>query len=322
MTFKNYIKVIALAFVIPTLSQASTNDFGPMMTYAQSPLQSNSLTPILRSGFNLPAGTKEIYFSGTTSSVWVENNAYHADYYQNTLLIGGKWQITDKWQTDLQYRWNFSANNHLDSVTDKFHSIFGIDDNGRNNVAHNQNNIVIPEYGINITNFDNETISSAFTLYTQYQLIDTQHHGLSLGGSLYYNHVGSGPFKDSSFEQGIQANYSYNNLRHTLYTTLGASYRHDKMMFSDIPYHNVSLAMLLGYKYALDDNQELMIEYHWYEGATNDIPDLSDASNEVVLGYRYNWQQTSLEFVVLENMINMDNSADISFSLSLRHRFN
>ncbi|ASJ97233.1 DUF3187 family protein [Shewanella marisflavi] len=321
MTFRNEIITLAtLAALTPALSLANATNLGPLMTYSQSPLQSNSLSPQLRSGFSLAHQTKEFYISATSSSVWAENEVYHADYYQNSVLMGTKWQFTEKWQANIQYRWNFSANNHLDNVTDKFHTLFGFDANGRDKIKHNQNNIIIPEYGIKVTDFEGETLSSAFSFYTQYQLIQTPHHGLSVGGSLYYNHVGSGPFKDSRFEQGLQLNYSYQNRSHHIYTSLGVSYRHNEEVFAQLPYRNTTFAMLFGYQYDLDDNQELMFEHHWYEGSASNIADISDPSNEIVLGYRYNWQKTSLEFVILENIFNMDNSADISFTLSLRHR--
>ncbi len=100
--------------------------YGPLRSYAQSPVQVVSHTNILRSGYGLPSGYVEAYGSGTIASVWAHTSDYSLDYYHNQLELGGKWQINEQWQWELNYRWVFAADNHLDGLTESFHDLFGI----------------------------------------------------------------------------------------------------------------------------------------------------------------------------------------------------
>ncbi|UTV29480.1 DUF3187 family protein [Photobacterium atrarenae] len=297
------------------------DDYGPLKTYAQSPIQSNSLTPLMRSGFSYAPGTVELYTTATIASVWAHTEEYNADYYQNALSIGGLWQINEKWLVELDYTWRFTANNHLDNVTTSFHDFFGIGQNGRDEVEDHSFDLSVPEYGIELHDFNNETLGNAFTFYTSYQLLETPRHGLSIGGAIYYNYVPSGPFETSNFEQALQLNYSYRRNRHAFYSMLGLSYRKNDHVLVDIPYNTVALAAGIGYQYQLTAKHRLLTEYHIYEGATDAASDLSEPSHEILLGYRYHFPHSAIEFSVVENVFNMDNSTDIAFTLGYRYRF-
>lgn len=297
------------------------DDYGPLRTYAQSPIQSNSLTPLVRSGFSYQPGTVEVYTTGTIASVWAHTDEYNADYYQNAISVGGQWQINSKWLVELDYTYRFSANNHLDSLTSAFHDVFGISQNGRDEVDKHSFDISVPQYGVEIHDFNRETLGSALTFYTSYQLLETKQHGLSIGGSLYYNYVPSGPFATSNFEQAVQLNYSYRRDRHMFYSMLGLSYRNDDEVLGNIPYNSVALSFGAGYQFQLTEKHRLLAEYHIYEGATDAASDLSKPSNEILLGYRYHMKRSAIEFSMIENVFNMDNSTDIAFTLGYRHRF-
>ena len=304
-----------------TNANASFDDYGPLKTYAQSPIQSNSLTPLLRSGFSNRPGSVELYATGTIASVWAETEDYNADYYQNALTVGGQWQVNDRWTLDLDYTWRFAANNHLDTLTKNFHDAFGIGQNGREGVDDHSFDISDPEHGVEIHDFIGETLSSAITLYSGYQVLETRQHGLSVGGSLYYNHVNSGPFANSSFEQSLQANYGYRAGRHRIYTTLGMSHRSDDETLAHLPYKKFAFMAAMGYQFIITERHRLLLEYHLYEGASDTDSDLSEPSNEVLLGYRYHLNHGALEVSMIENAGNMDNSTDIAFTLGYRHRF-
>ncbi|MGR5063164.1 DUF3187 family protein [Photobacterium sp. DNB22_13_2] len=295
-------------------------DYGPLKTYAQSPLQSNALTPLVRSGFSHAPDTVELYATGTIASVWAHTDDYSADYYQNDLSIGGHWQLNNKWALELDYTWRFAANNRLDSLTEAFHDTFGIGLNGRDEVEKHSFDISVPQYDVEIHNFEGETISNAFSFYTSYQLLENRHHGLSLGGSLYFNYVGSGPFKTSNFEQALQLNYSYQAGKHSVYTLLGVSYRHDDEVLAQIKYNKFAFATGVSYQYQISPKHRFLAEVHVYEGASDATSDLSEPSTEFLLGYRYHTKSGVIELSMIENVFNMDNSTDIAFTVGYRHR--
>ena len=99
----------------------ANKDYGPLISYTQAPLQSVRLTPMLRSGFPLQEDKLELFTSLTAASIWANSRDYHLDYYQNQRQTGLRWQLTPEWQVELNYRWLFAANNHLDKITINFH---------------------------------------------------------------------------------------------------------------------------------------------------------------------------------------------------------
>ncbi|MGF1688231.1 DUF3187 family protein [Photobacterium japonica] len=310
----------ALAATGSRLSAADNHDFGPLKTYVQAPLQSNTLTPQVRSGFRLQPRTVDLYGAASIASVWANTNDYQMDYYQNALSIGSYIQIDEKWAIEMDYTWRFAANNHLDALTHNFHKTFGIDQNGRDEVDKHSFDISVPQYGVDIHDFEGDTLSNAFSFYAGYQVLENTHHGVSLGGTLYYNYVGSGPFKTSRFEQAVQLNYSYRSGKHHVYTLLGVSYRHDDKVIANIPYNKFAFATGVSYQYALSAKHRLLTAFHVYEGASDATSDLNEPSTEFLLGYRYHTDQGAIELSMIENVFNMDNSTDIAFTLGYRHR--
>lgn len=319
MPFSNLKLAFALSLLFVPNAFATTVDFsnyGPLRTYAQSPTQAGSLTPMLRSGFSLPEGQKELHLSASAASVWAETDDYFADYYHNILEGGLSWQITDKWLIDTSYHWRFSGDNHLDSVTIWFHDAFGFSQNGRENTAKHQNQIFSKD-GINQPNIADKTLNNAIILYFGYQLVENQHQGLSLGGSLYYNYVDSGPFENEAFEQALQLNYSFRYEKHHFHSTAAVSFKQGTEVLSGIRYDNHAYSVNLGYEYIAGRHGWLM-ELHHYQGLLKTENDFSKSSNEILLGYRYYLDTSAIEFSIIENYFNMDNSTDIAFSLGYR----
>ncbi|MEI8631556.1 DUF3187 family protein [Vibrio sp. PP-XX7] len=181
----------------------------PLRIYSQSLYHSNSLSTQLRSAFT--KDRVEVYTALSEASVWVQTASYDLDYYQNQAWIGAEWSPAPRFTSNLQFQYSWADNNHLDSLTLSFHDLFGIGQNGRKSTAKHQFNIDSDTYNIHINDFENELMSKAVHGYLQYTFWESSIDAFSIGGSLYYNHVGSGPFQTSSFEQGIQANYSIIN---------------------------------------------------------------------------------------------------------------
>ncbi|MDO6707253.1 DUF3187 family protein [Photobacterium sp. 1_MG-2023] len=298
---------------------SSTQDFGPLKTYAQSPIQSTSLSPQLRSGFALPVHGREFYLNTTAASIWAETDEYRADYYQSTFSTGLMWQVTPGWQLELDASWRVALETHLDHLTFGFHRMFGIDLNGREDVPRHSFDISIPEYGVEYSDFKGETLTRTVTLYSGWQLWEQPDEALSLGASLYYNYVGSGPFHNHNFEQALQLNYSYHRDRHRFHTLLAGVYRHHPAAL--IPYNKLTYAAAAGWQYQFNGPHRFLLEYHFYEGATDATSALSQPSNEVLIGYRYHFTTSVLELILIENVFNMDNSPDVAITLGYRQRW-
>lgn len=310
-------------FALPTflVYAANLNDYGPVQSYTQSPFHTNSLSPQLRSGFSMDENQLEAFGTGTISSIWAVTPDYELDYYQNQIAVGSRWQLHQDWQLELNYRWNYAGNNHLDQLTISFHDWFNIDQNGREDVAKNRFIIDIPEYGIDLENFRGESLSHALTSYLQYQVVTKEHHGLSIGLSVYYNNTNSGIFASSEFEQGIQINYGYRRNKHSLDAIMALTFRNTPTVFKDMPYRSSTWTVGSSYRYQLFERHHLIGQLAVHEGVSSGEDEFSKPSTEFTFGYRYLLGSSAIELTIIENMFNADNSTDIAFGIGYRYRF-
>ncbi len=325
------IKKISIAlFFLCSNSYAETKN--PMISgstgvYAQAPFQANSLTPKLKSG--LEFGHNMVYADLTTGSVWINTPNYFMDYYQNQLEVGSFLNISKKWQIHMSYRLVTTDTNHLDALTYEFHEAFNLEQNGRLRDEYNLARIRTTENEYN--GFKNSLMSKDVTIGFEYQIMKQrtkkESESLIVGGSLMYID-GSGIFKRNAFEQSIYMNYGYRKPSHHFYGTLGLSF-HDDLFLKDIEksesVNKTRFMVGAGYGYRFALNHELLMETKIYEGAVKESEtsdQLSDAAFEFLLGYRYYCSYyTALQLTAVENYINFDNSADISFQFALKHAF-
>ncbi|MDK9740068.1 DUF3187 family protein [Vibrio sp. D404a] len=314
------IQTLSFVSLFCALPSFANDDYGPLLSYSQSPMHSARHTPTLRSGFPMYEQEIELFASFTAASIWANSDDYHLDYYQNQLHTGLRWQIHEDWQLELNYRWLYAGNNHLDSLIIDFHDFFSIDQAGRDQKDKHEFDIYAPQHGVNISDFSGDTLTSAFTLYSQYQFINTQSHGLSLGVALYKNNVNNGIFKGESFEQSAQVNYSYAFTQQSIYTSFAISHQSDYERENDFPHKSTLLSFMAGYRLELITNHELHLEYRWYEGAENGNTEFSEAANEILFGYRYKSPLGAIELSIIENIVNMDNSTDVGFQIAYRYR--
>ncbi|CAH6811194.1 conserved exported hypothetical protein [Vibrio chagasii] len=293
----------------------------PMFVYAQSPIHSNVLSTQLRSAEPNRTGTIEFKSSYTQASIWAHTQAYSLDYYQNQSNIAVQWQASPIWKTELDYRVVTAKDNGLDSFVMGFHDLFGVGQNGRDEVAEDQFTMDFHNAGVHVSDFEGDDLTNAITFYNELLLYSRGPMSLSAGGSLFYNNVRSGQFARTSFEQGVQLNYSYVTPRHSFFSTIGLVHRNsDGHLVSDerLALENVSASWAVGYEYRWNQRHSFVLESLNYQGwATND-PDFSEPSNEVVVGYRYRLYRLALEALMIENIRNMDNSTDIGFTLGVR----
>lgn len=222
----------------------------PMFVYAQSPIHSNVLSTQLRSAEPNRTGTIEFKSSYTQASIWAHTQAYSLDYYQNQSNIAVQWQASPIWKTELDYRVVTAKDNGLDSFVMGFHDLFGVGQNGRDEVAEDQFTIDFHNAGVHVSDFEGDDLTNAVTFYNELLLYSRGPMSLSAGGSLFYNNVRSGQFARTSFEQGVQLNYSYITPRHSFFSTIGLVHRNcDGHLVCDekLALENVSASWAVGY---------------------------------------------------------------------------
>ncbi|GEA61921.1 DUF3187 family protein [Vibrio comitans] len=317
MFYLKAMNIGALVALLISQSAVAMVQSTPLRTYASSPFQSTSSAMQLRSGFNHEKN--EIFAFASMASIWAQSDEFELDYYQNHAFVGFNFQPTDRVMTEFTYQYSWAGDNGLDSFVADFHDAFDIGHNGRDLVSENQFNMRSKAYNYTATEFKGETMANAMHLYIQYQILENANHGLSIGGTLYFNDVNNYPFEKSTFEQAIQLNYAYRKDNHSLFSSLGYTFHDDDALFMSNILNSSTLAFSAGYAYRFFNNHEVIGQYHIYEGALSDNSEFSDPSQEIILGYRYTYNDwLAVEVSATENMGNMDNSTDIHFTGGLR----
>ncbi|MCC4800204.1 hypothetical protein BCT30_09210 [Enterovibrio norvegicus] len=296
--------------------------FGPLIMQTQAPLQITGLTPLILDPFALTTNETDVFATGTMASIWANTPEYQFDYYHNQFMLGMLHALSDDINVGLWYQYRYTANNRLDGLTEKFHSVFGIDQNGRTNVDEDRFYIYVPEYQSTPSeDFIGDAVVNAVNLYAEHNVYSTDHHAFSVGTTLFFNRVGSGEFENTAFEQSLQLNYGFQQQKHKVAAMLSLVHRPDNQQHG-IDLRNWGVNGGISYQYQWLKHHELIAEYLVSTGKAHDnhLTELTDIVHEFALGYRYLFGNSAIELGALENMFNHDNSSDIVFSASFRHR--
>lgn len=309
-------KLVIMACVFISLNTEANQ---PLYSFSESPIHSNVLSLQLREAYPNQVGSLEVKSNYTQASVWAQTSDYFLDYYQNHIDLAFSYQVNSIWKSEMSLRKVTAKDNGLDELTMNFHDLFGIGQNGRDQVPTDQFYISVPELGIEITDFEGDTLTKAILSYNEASILQSGPLFISAGVTLYYNNVSDGAFARSSFEQGIQVNTTYLANAHTLHASTGLVHRN-----SDSPtfaLHDITSFASFGYAYQIYDRHSVLVESHNFAGWGEENVDFSQSSNELLLGYRYAFMRSILEVYLTENIRNMDNSTDIALSLSFRSLF-
>ncbi|MCG7496941.1 DUF3187 family protein [Vibrio sp. Of7-15] len=306
----------------PVLSAHQHVDFGPLAARAQAPLQAIGVSTRLRNAAPWQADHKEVYLAGSFASVWADSSEYSMDYYQNEIMGGFSFRPANNWKLEMSYLYRYAADNKLDNLSIAFHDLFNINQNGREDVAKHRFYIENKITGQRIENFKGEVFNNAVEMYAERLLFSTGKQYLSLGGTLYYNHVNNGPFQAASFEQALQVNYT-NSLtqQHHLYVNASITHR-DNENFTNIHLKPITTNGGVGYQYRLDKTHSFLLELQSHEGESKSDNELSRRVFEFSFGYRFHFNEnnSAIEFTTIENLFNHDNSTDITFTLGYRKK--
>ncbi|WP_232312819.1 DUF3187 family protein [Enterovibrio coralii] len=145
MAFSRTALTILALFGFSFTAGADPVRFGPLIVQSQAPLQVTGLAPMLHDPMSLAADETEVFASLTIASVWANTPDYLFDYYHNQIMAGFMNAPTETTKIGVWYQYRYAANNRLDGLTEKFHSIFGIDQNGRTEVDEDRFYISFPD---------------------------------------------------------------------------------------------------------------------------------------------------------------------------------
>lgn len=314
---KRYFSIATVLLFFPLTIQAAHEIAKPLRTAASSPFQSTRLSTQLQSAFKDQQA--EFYFTNSASSIWAHSNDYSLDYYQTNVTAGMKLPTGEKFTTGIEYQYTWANDNGLDSFVMDFHDLFGVGQNGRDEVEEDGFHVSSERYGVQLDDFEDENLVSALKMELQYHWYQSDTDALSLSGLIYFDQPDEDSFRSDAFEYGLQLNYSKSLSKHSFHSTVGLIKRSDNSSLESIDIVNVTAEIGLGYVYALSESHHFISEYYIFQGALDDDSAFSKPSQEVTLGYRYLFADFSaIELSMTENIGNMDNSTDIMFTLGFR----
>lgn len=323
--------IVAVALCAPLLTlplfcRAAETD--PLWARSQAPVKSLMLSPIARPTEFHP-GEWQLALSVNPASIFATdkdpNNPelpyqFELDYYTVEYRVDLRYNPSERWQISGSYAHRTTDDAHLDQLTLSFHKLFGLDQNGRTKVPKHRYLIDLIESGQRLEDFGGETFAHQFELAASFLAYRYFRHQLAVTLSAQYNDQRYLQRRGSEWDGGLQLDYSYEWRDHRLnalmaYTHTGADQLLGSATRKDLGH------LGLGYRYRITPRHFLFTEYLISQGALRDLRAFNDPVHEANLGYRYQRGELGLDFVMMQNALNADNSADIAFNFRLSYRF-
>lgn len=295
---------------------------GPLTIRSRSPAQSLRLAPIPRSPYGLPEGQIELQINSAAASIFIEDEGrFLLDYHFTDSRLAVNMGFAQGWSAELSLNDRRVVNAHLDQLTEEFHDLFGISQNGRLEVDTNGTSLSIPEYGINLGTELKGEFSQTVGLSIHKVLVDKSVNwpATAVNFNLSYETLGDGMIEQGSFDYGVQfsiadkraSGYAYGNIS---YTQFGSD---DAL---GIPLADHQLSGMIGYEFKVSANRAFIMQYLFSQGVVENLGALDDVSHEIHLGYKWRTRSLLWELGLVENIVNFDNSPDVAFTFGMTYK--
>lgn len=296
--------------------------FGPLMVRSESPIQALRLTPMPRAPVIPASGQQELRAAANVSSIWIKDADYFLDLHLADMRIALLWGLTGSWAVEMAINERRVVNAHLDNITVAFHDIFGIDQNGRDEVPMNDTRISFPTYGIELGDRYRKAFSRAIegALIKKVANQDGRWPAVAISASIRYEMLEDGPVPQGSMDYSVEVNLGKRLGKNFVYGSLGYTY-FDTSHFFSMPLKDTQRTGMLAYERHVGKNSALVVQYLYGEGVAIDLGELSDASHEIIFGYKWLRSKVLWEFALTENIINFNNSPDFGLTAGFSYRF-
>ena len=297
---------------------------GPLMIRSQSPAQALRFTPVARNPYLPASGQSQLRAMSNVSNIWAnpDDHQYFLDYDTRDIRLAMAFGLPAGWAIEFAINDLRIIHSGLDQLTSEFHDLFDIDQNGRGDVPKNDTRISFPAYGVELDRSDVKGLTRSIDATLSKVLVKEKSSvpAVSLSGTIRYELRDDGPVEEGAIDLGLIAglakrlgqNYMYLNIG---YTHFGSS------KFITIPLEKTQLNGMLAYEWRTRPNQALLLQYSYSEGVVKDLGELSQASHEISLGYKWRLKHFMWELSINENIINYENSPDVGFTLGLVYAF-
>jgi len=308
--------------------------YGPLKMYSQSPFQSLRLGLRARTPSTLAKGQYEASARSTWVSVWGldktvgdPTNEFFLDFEMLQTSVALAYGISDTLEIEgeIQNRSRFGG--ALDGFTQGFHDLFGIDQNGRDEVPKGGFLIELDPPGGPSVTLDSDDRGS-FSRTLQFSVQHNVTCGTARLPAFSYSLTArletldvDGPSSGSDIDLVASVAVSRRVGRFYLYGTLGYAW-FGRDNFRGIVLKDTQFSSLLAFEWRFRARQSLLLQYLRTNGLIEDFGPFSDTSNEITVGYKWEVRQKGiLELGFIENIGSFDNSPDFGIHAGFSQRF-
>jgi len=302
--------------------------YGPLRLPSQSPFQSLRLGLSPRTPSTLATGEWEARAAATWVNIWSNGDEYFLDYEMLRSAASIGYGLSDRLQVDLEIETRSRFGGIMDGFVQGFHDVFGIDQNGRDEVGKGEFTFDLapgagkPEILLDEDDRGVFARSAALTFQQNLTCGTTILPAVALAVTA---RTDTSPTSDlqggGSLDFGAALALSRRGGPLYLYGTFGHTwFGSERFRGLRLENHQYTLLGALEWRFAL--RQSLLLQYLYTEGAIEDFGPFSDPSNEITLGWKWevrdNW---ILEAGLIENLISFDNSPDFGIHAGISRRF-
>jgi len=301
--------------------------YGPLNIPSQSPLQALrlGLTPAAPS--TLGKGQKELNARATWVNVWANEEDFFFDYEMLQTQVGLDYGLTETFQIGLGFETRSRFGGAMDSFIQEFHDLFGIDQNGRDLQPRGDFQFDIDpaagQPGVSLTSSDRGLYSSSVQFKLQHNITC----GTQTLPAFAYTLVAQYEIDSDDLQGGdswdlalfLSASRRFGDFY--LYGGLGYT-RFGREQFRGIELEDDQLSGTLALEWQAFARASIIAQYLYSQGLAVDLGDLSDASHEVNVGFKWECSPgVVLEFALIENFITTNNSPDFGLHGGVTWRF-
>lgn len=301
--------------------------YGPLNVPSQSPLQALrlGLTPAAPS--TLAKGQKELKARATWVNIWADEADYFFDYEMLQTQVGLDYGLAETFQVGFGFETRSRFGGSMDSFIQEFHDLFNIDQNGRDEVPKGDFRFDIDpvgnQPGVSLTSSDRGLYSSSAQLKFQHNVTCGTEYWPAFAYTLVAQYEidsedleGGNPWDFALFLSASQRFWDF-----YLYGGLGYT-RFGRDRFRGIELEEDQYSGNIALEWRAFTRASIIAQYLYSQGLAVDLGELSDASHEVNLGFKWEFSEgVVLEFALIENFITTNNSPDFGVHAGVAWRF-